>query len=147
MTDQHGWPRRRRRRRRKRSWLFSKPLTAYYILHTAYCVYYILCILHITGTIYHLFTVHFVQISSETGSPPPPLSFINKCPALAVMSQSIALWETAGKVDCKDAHWRFPPNHYTSYIPGFFGTLQILLVFTYSILHTTFWPNLYILLV
>ncbi len=47
--------------------------------------------------------------------------------------ECIALWETVGKVDWPDAYWGFPPNQYIS------ENLQILLVFTYSILHSTFW--------
>ncbi len=56
---------------------------------------------------------------------------------LVVTLQFPALWETVSEADWSDAYWGFPLNQY--------GILQILMVFTYSIVHTTAWPYQYVL--
>ncbi len=65
---------------------------------------------------------------------------------LVVMLQGIAFWERVGEVNWSHTYRGFPPNQ-PAYIWEIFGILQIFLVFTYSTLHTTFWPNQCVLLV
>ncbi len=114
-----------------------------YILHTAPTAYYrndqyTICLHCGTSRVY------FAQISSDNENLFFFFFFIKldqQIPgqALAVPLQCTAFLETVGVVDWSDAYWGFPLTQYTS--RNFFGILQILLVFAYSILHTPFWPK------